>query len=72
MRSDKRRLNSLLANGERILVVMYDQLAEKQNRETLMNQLARLLQVPLRKASEEDTEARDALNGLLFENEFAL
>lgn len=72
VRSDKRRLNSLLANGERILVVMYDQLVEKENRETLMNQLAKLLHVPLRKASKEDTEARDALNGLLFENEFAL
>ena len=72
VRKDKRRLNSLLAHGERILVVMFDQLADEDVRETLMNQLAELLKVRRKEATADDRNARDALNGLLFGNEFSL
>ena len=69
IRKDKRRLNCLTSNGITILVVMYDQLAEAQIRTTLMNQLSKLLKAPTQEVNE---DARDALLGILFGNEFSL
>ena len=72
IRKDKRRLNCLLANGERILVVMYDQLNDADVRKALMNQLAKLLGVKRRKATSKEKDERDKLLGILFGNEFSL
>ena len=69
IRKDKRRINCLTSNGITILVVMYDQLAEKETRATLMNQLSKLLKASLQEANE---DAREALLGILFGNEFSL
>lgn len=69
LRKDKRRLNCLMANGEKVLVVMYDQLKDEDARTRTMNQLAKLLGKPMHEA---DEDARDALLGQLFKNEFAL
>ncbi|MBO7674011.1 MAG: hypothetical protein J6S63_03265 [Atopobiaceae bacterium] len=69
VRKDKRRLNCLLANDIRLLAVMYDQIADEDVRTRTMNQLAKLLGVPNREPEE---EARNALAGLLYKNEFSL
>lgn len=68
IRKDKRRLNCLLANGEKILVAMIDQLTDEEYRNTLLHQLAKLLGV---RDVDCTSDARDALLGLLFENEFS-
>lgn len=72
IRLDRRRINCLQANGERILVVMFDQLMDQDVREVLMSQLAKMLGVRMRATSESDDESRDALLGILFGGEFAL
>lgn len=72
MRADKRRLNCLTANGYRILVVMYDQIADSGFREVLLHQLAQLLGIQEKELSADEAMRRSELMGDLFEGEFCL
>ena len=72
VRKDKRRLNCLVANGERILCVMFDQLTDESVRTALMNQLAKLLGKEQKPLAKEEELMRNELCTMLFENGFAL
>ncbi len=72
IRKDKRRLNCLLVNDIKVLVVMYDQMVDDDVRDTLMHQLSKMLGAKQRDVSDAEKDAREALKGLLFLNEFSL
>lgn len=72
VRKDKRRLNCLLANEIRVLVVMYDQMADDDVRNALMHQLSKMLGSKQSAVTDAEKDAREALTGLLFQNEFSL
>ena len=62
----------MLANEIRVLVVMYDQMADDDARNTLMYQLSKMLGSKQGAVTDAEKDAREALTDLLFQNEFSL